>query len=302
MLTVLHGSDLHFGKPYKPEAGEAFLAAAHRAAPDLVVISGDLTQRAKVREYEQARAFLERLPEVPLVVTPGNHDVPLYRVFERIFTPFRNYRTYIRRELETVTRVDGAVVVSLNSTAPRRAIVNGRIDRDQLEFAARAFEDAGPGDARILVAHHHLAPAPDYESDTFIPRAREVLNWCDQMGVEMILGGHLHRAYIGDSLDVYPGEELDKGIVIVQSGTTTSHRGRARESAKNSFNVIRIARKHLEITHFMYFDDVGGFAPFSMHAFPRRDDLYFAQDPFQTGALILEDGEAGGGDRTGRAP
>ncbi|NIP58301.1 MAG: 3',5'-cyclic-nucleotide phosphodiesterase [Gemmatimonadetes bacterium] len=302
MLTVLHGSDLHFGKPYKPEAGEAFLAAAHRAAPDLVVISGDLTQRAKVREYEQARAFLERLPEVPLVVTPGNHDVPLYRVFERIFTPFRNYRTYIRRELETVTRVDGAVVVSLNSAAPRRAIVNGRIDREQLEFAARAFEEAGPDDARILVAHHHLAPAPDYESDTFIPRAREVLNWCDRMGVEMILGGHLHRAYIGDSLDVYPGEEVDKGIVIVQSGTTTSHRGRARESAKNSFNVIRIARKHLEITHFMYFDDVGGFAPFSMHAFPRRDDLYFAEDPFQTGALILEDGEAGGGDSTGRVP
>lgn len=286
MLTIVHGSDLHFGDPFRAEAGEAFLEAAEATRPDVVVVSGDLTQRAKVREYERARTFLDRLPDVPLVVTPGNHDVPLYRVFERIFTPYRNYKRYVDEELDTVTRIEGATLVALNSTAPRRAIVNGRIRADQLAFAERAFDEAEDDDLRIVVSHHHLAPAPDYEDDTTLPGSRRILDRCDDMGVELILGGHLHRAYIGNSLDVHPGPDRQHGIVIVQSGTTTSHRGRAREEAKNSFNVIRVAADHLEVTHYMYFDDLGRFAPFSMHAFPRREYRYFPRDPMRAGILM----------------
>lgn len=286
MLTILHGSDLHFGEPYRPEAGEAFLDMADEVGPDLIVISGDLTQRAKPREFEQARAYLDRLPDVPLVVTLGNHDVPLYRIFERIFTPYRNYKEYIQPRLDTVTTLDGAVVVALNSAAPRRAIVNGRLREEQMDFAARAFGEADPGDTRILVAHHHMAPAPDYEDDTTMPRSRWILDRCNEMGVELILGGHLHRAYIGNSLDVYPGKARAYGIVIVQSGTTTSHRGRAREEAKNSFNVIRITEHFLEITHYMYFGGQRRFAPFSTHTFPRRDEQYFPVDPVQGGLLV----------------
>ncbi len=293
MLTILHGSDLHFGRPYRPSAGEAFLDAARAAAPDLIVISGDLTQRAKVREFEQARSFLDRLPDVPLVVTPGNHDVPLYRVLERMFSPFRNYRRHIQRELNTVTRVDGAVVVALSSAAPRRAIVNGHIGRDQVAFAREAFAEASQEAARILVAHHHLAPAPDYEDDTTLPRSRRILDHFSRMGVELVLGGHLHRAYIGNSLDVYPGQDREHGIVIVQSGTTTSQRGRAREKAKNSFNIVRLSEDHVEISHYMFFDDLDRFAPFSMHAFPRREDRYFPVDPIR-GGLLLNPGEAAG--------
>lgn len=288
MLSILHASDLHFGEPYVPAVGEAFVRAAHRVEPDLVVLSGDFTQRAKEEEFRRARAYVERLPDVPTVVTPGNHDVPLYRVLERLFTPFRNYRRFMSEELDTVTRLPGTVVVSLSTAAPRRAIVNGRITTDQLRWAAAAFEAAGPDDTRILVAHHHLAPAPDYEGDRPLPRARRILDALNAMGVELILGGHLHRAYIGNSLDVYPGSDREHGIVIVQSGTTTSARGRAREQAKNSFNVVRVAGDHLEITHFMYFEDLDAFAPFSMHAFPRRSDRYFPKDPFEVGLLLGE--------------
>lgn len=286
MIKILHASDVHFGPPYNEVVGEAFLACAGSVGPDLVVVSGDFTQRAKVGEYEAARAWLDRLPRVPLVVTPGNHDVPLYRIWERLTDPYRNYRTWISPELDSVTRIPGAIVVSLNSTAPLRAIVNGRIDTHQLRFAARVFQEADPTDARIIVAHHHLAPAPDYEGDRPIPGAREVLDALNALQVELILGGHLHRAYIGNSLDVYPGTDREHGIVIVQSGTTSSHRGRARERAKNSFNVVRLAEDHLEITHFMYFSDIERFAPFSMHAFPRRDNGYFPRDPFQSPYLI----------------
>jgi 3',5'-cyclic AMP phosphodiesterase CpdA len=275
MLTILHGSDLHFGEPHDPAAAEAFLASAWEIRPDLIVISGDVTQRAKVPEYQAARAYLDRFPEAPLVVTPGNHDVPLYRIFERLFAPYRNYRAHIREELDTVTRIEGLTVVSLNSAAPHTAIVNGRIRPAQLDFARSAFRDAPAGDLRAVVAHHHLAPAPDYEGDRPLPAARKILDAFTGMGVDLMMGGHLHRAYIGNSLDVHPGRERDRGIVIVQSGTTTSRRGRAREQAKNSFNRIRIGQNRMEVMHFMYFQEVGGFAPFSVHTFPRFPARWF---------------------------
>lgn len=281
MLTILHGSDLHFGKPYHPRVGEAFAEATREVDPDLVIISGDLTQRAKVHEYQAARAYLDRLADVPIVVTPGNHDVPLYRVFERIADPYRNYRAFISEDLDTVTRLSGAVVVALNSSAPHSAITNGRIRSSQVALAARVFREASEEEVKIVVSHHHFAPAPDYQGDTQLPGAKRILDAFSDMGVELVFGGHLHRAYIGNSLDVYPGRDRLHGIVIVQSGTTTSRRGRAREQAKNSFNVVRIAKEHLEVVHYMYFDEIDGFAPFSMHAFPRRSSRWFQRDPLR---------------------
>ena len=292
MLTIVHGSDLHFGKAHDAAMAEAFYDAVVSLQPDLLVLSGDLTQRAKVGEYRQARDFLARFNPIPTVVTPGNHDVPLYRVWERISAPFRNYQDHISPDLDTVTRVAGAVVVSLSSAAPHHAIVNGRIRRRQLEFAARAFADAEPGCTRILVTHHHFASAPDYERDRVLPNAGAILDVLSQMDVELVLGGHLHRAYIGNSLDVSPGQDRDHGIVIVHCGTTTSRRGRARERARNSFNVVRIVEDYLEITHFMYFGDRQGFAPFSMHAFPRRHDRFFPKDPFQSLLLNRPEGDS----------
>ena len=275
MLTVVHASDIHFGKPFRAEAAEAFVAATHQVAPDAVVISGDFTQRAKMAEFQEAAAFLERLPAVPRVVVPGNHDVPLYRIVERLVAPHRNYRQHIADELDTVVRIAGATFVALDSTEPRTAIVNGRIRQRQIEFARAAFAASPPGDLRVVVAHHHFAPAPDYEGDRSMPGARRALQAFVDMGVEVILGGHLHRAYIGNSLDVFAGGDRDRGLVIVQSGTTTSRRGRAREQTKNSFNVMRVDHNGLEITHHMYFDngssgEAGGFAPVSEHRFPRR--------------------------------
>ena len=269
MFTILHISDLHFGPPYVPHVGEAVLRAAEELNPDVIVASGDFTQRAKVNEYADARAFLNTLPPRPIIVTPGNHDVPLYRVFERIFAPHKNYKEYISPELNSVHRFEHAVIVSIDSTAPLRAITNGRIDDWQLDFCAREFENTPAGVSRIVVAHHHFAPAPDYEGGQVMPQAKRAIDRFTDLRVEMVLGGHLHRAYIGNSLDVYPGEDREHGIIIVQSGTTTSRRGRAREREKNSLNIIRIADERIRITHYMYFDELAGFAPISRHLFPR---------------------------------
>jgi 3',5'-cyclic AMP phosphodiesterase CpdA len=279
MLTLLHISDLHFGPPFAPAVGEALLRRAAELQPDIVVASGDFTQRAKAEQFAAARSFLDRLPKVPQVVVPGNHDIPLYRILERLFTPNALYRRHISNELNSVVRRDDAVIVALDTTAPRSAITNGRIARWQLDFCADAFAGAPDGAARIVVAHHHFAPAPDYDDEHDVMRgAKRALDRFSDLEVDLILGGHLHRAYIGNSLDVYPSKNRASGIIIVQAGTTTSRRGRAREREKNSFNLIHIGPDLTRITHFMYFQDLEGFAPFSRHVFPRRDRRYLAAE------------------------
>ena len=277
MLTVLHGSDLHFGKPFDAGVADVFLRTIREVSPDLLVLSGDFTQRAKIREFREAQAFLRALPDLPLVVTPGNHDVPLYRVWERLFTPLRNYREFISPELDAATSVEGATIVSLNSTAPRRAIVNGHLGDGQLLFAARAFEEAPKGDLRIVVLHHHLAPAPDYESDQLLPGFQRCLDAFAKMEVELILGGHLHRAYVANSLDAYSGAEGHGQIVIAHSGTTTSTRGRARERNKHSFNLIEVSGYQIVVTHHQFLGEVRRFVPVRSHAFPRRSEAFLRE-------------------------
>jgi 3',5'-cyclic AMP phosphodiesterase CpdA len=268
-ITIVHGSDIHFGKPHDSEAAEAFLRATEALSPDLLVFSGDFTQRAKVREYRAAREYLKRFPDVPTVVTPGNHDVPLYRVFERIFVPFRNYRAFIRNELDTVTRVTGATVVSLNTADPHRSIVNGRLHNRQLAYARQAFEAAAEGELRILVAHHHLVSAPDEVRDHPLPDAVELLGLFADMGVDLILGGHLHRGYVASSLDIRAGDAGEREILIVHSGTTTSRRGRAGETGIKSFNQIRVEADRLEVTPYHFVPADGEFAPRAVRTVPR---------------------------------
>jgi 3',5'-cyclic AMP phosphodiesterase CpdA len=284
MLTLLHISDLHFGPPYLPRVGEALLRIAPNFSPDAVVVSGDLTQRAKREQFEQARDFLDRLPPAPLVVVPGNHDVPLYRLRERMTNPHGLYREIIRDKLNDVVRVNGAVFAALDSTAPRMAITNGRIVKPQLDFCTRAFQGAPDDAVRIVVAHHHFAPAPDYERDQTMPQAKRALNHFLDLNVDLILGGHLHRAYIGNSLDIYAGKHRERGIIIVQCGTTTSRRGRGREREKNTFNLIQVGGDMVQVTHYMYFDEDDGFGPASRHLFPRHGKRFV--EPAEAAALV----------------
>lgn len=277
-LRILHISDLHFGPPYVFRVGEALLAQAPALRPDVIVASGDFTQRAKPEQFQAARDYLRKLPAADLVVVPGNHDVPLYRVLERLTAPLANYREYIHPELDWVLERPDAVFVALNSTSPWRHITNGRITASQLALCERAFANAGDR-ARVVVAHHHLAPAPDYEKAEVVPNARAALDRFTAMRVDLILGGHLHRGYIGNSLDAYAGADADHGIIIVQSGTTTSRRGRAREAEKNSFNLVRVGAGEVRVSHFMYFESVAAFEPISEHRFPRPGLGFFRDDP-----------------------
>jgi 3',5'-cyclic AMP phosphodiesterase CpdA len=290
VITFLHISDLHFGPPFQERVGESLQRFAHALAPQAIIASGDFTQRARPEQFAEARAYLDRLPSVPMVVTPGNHDVPLYRLRERVFDPYTLYREHIRRELDTVTRIPGATIVALNSTAPLRATVNGRIHRWQIDYTREAFRGVPDEDARIVVAHHHFAPPPDWDQVAVMPKAKRALDAFTRCKVDMIMGGHLHRAYIGNSLDVYSGADREHGIVIVQSGTSTSRRGRAREREKNSLNVVRVDTRTIRVTHYMYFDDVQDFVPTSRHQFFRRGrPALDAEGQAQAEAIFRED-------------
>ena len=259
MPEILHISDLHFGPPFLPDRAEAAHRIAERRDPDVVVVSGDFTQRAREEQFRAAREYLEAFG-APVAVTPGNHDVPLYRVHERLFAPYRLYRRYISEELNEVVRLPGLCIVCLNSSR-RFTLDNGRIRRWQLEFARDAFAEAPASDTRVLVTHHHLAPPPDFEGGNVMPKAKRAIEAFTRMDVDLILAGHMHRAYIGDSLDFFPGGEREQGIVIVQCGTTTSARGRGRERLKNSLNYIRTTDSEIAVTHYLWREDEGERAP-----------------------------------------
>ena len=279
MPKILQISDLHFGPHYVPEAGEALQRIAPTLEPEVIVVSGDFSQRAKRRQFEHARCFIDRLPPVPKLLIPGNHDVPLYRIAERLLKPHGLYRELICEDLNPVLSVDGLILVGLDSTSPRRAISNGRIHRDQLAHCAEVFAGVAPGTVRIVVAHHHFAPGPDYLHDRTMPKARRAIDCFVDQGVEMILGGHLHRSYIGNSLDFFPGNHRDRGIIIVQCGTSTSSRGRGRERNENTFNLIEVGPHVLTVVHYLYFEARDRFFPISQHCYSRPGQRFNSPHP-----------------------
>lgn len=248
-LKILHASDLQVGKPFRPRAAEAFRRLAFDVEPHLIVVSGDLTQRAKQREFRAAWQFMKRLPTVPLVVTLGNHDVPLYRVWERVLLPYWHSSREIPRDRDSVARVAGAMIVGLNSTSPLRTIVNGRISNRQLAFARRNFAAADPGGVRVLVIHHHLIRLPGGEGGAPLPGAKRILKQIEEMEVDLVLGGHVHMTNVASSRDLIPGE--DSGVPLIAAGTTTSRRGRGPEERRNSTNVVEVLDDRITVTpHF----------------------------------------------------
>jgi Icc-related predicted phosphoesterase len=261
-LKILHGSDLQVGKPFRPRAAEAFRRLAFEVEPHLIVVSGDLTQRAKQREFRAAWEFLQRLPTVPLVVTLGNHDVPLYRIWERVLLPYWHWSREIPRDRDSVAQVAGAMIIGLNSASPLRAIVNGRITGRQLAFARKNFESAAPGGVRVLVIHHPLIVPPGGEFGAPLPGAKRILQQIEAMQVDLVLGGHLHVTHIASSRDLIPGEGA--GVPLITAGTTTSRRGRGGEIRRNSTNVVEVLDDRVNVTPYFFESRGTAFEPGEM--------------------------------------
>jgi 3',5'-cyclic AMP phosphodiesterase CpdA len=266
--TILHISDVHFGPPHLPRVSKGVLEFIERHDPSLVVLSGDLTQRAKPEQFQEARVFVDSIP-VPTIVVPGNHDVPLYRVLERAFNPFGCYRKHFSEELEPTFRDDELLIVGIN-TAYGWTVKEGRIKLGRLLEVARVFEEAPADLFKIVVAHHHLIPPPNFGSQRVLGNAYEAIDLFSGVGVDLILSGHQHQTYIGNSEEFYPKKGRPP-LVILHSGTTTSRRGRGAERERNSCNWIRIDERSMIVSHYRWHDSLERFAEHSRHWYPRQE-------------------------------
>lgn len=213
MTRILHLSDIHFGA-VDDRLVDPFLALAHRLRPDLCVISGDLTQRAREDQFHAARDFTGRLPG-PVLCVPGNHDVPLYNLPARLFAPFVGYRRRFADDLEPQVRLSDAVVQGVNTTNPL-AWKSGYLRPASVRKMTAAFKAAAPGQWCIAVMHHAPVPAAD-GTPADIAYPAQALSALARAGADIVLSGHTHMPHTGFA-------EMAAGVLFLQVGTAISTR------------------------------------------------------------------------------
>ena len=243
MRCVAHISDLHFGTE-DAALTEGLLRQLQEEEPSLVIVSGDLTQRARPEQFKAAAQFLDKI-DIPKVIVPGNHDVPLYDVVRRFASPLRRFQKYIQRELNPYYEDKELSVLGLN-TARSLTRKSGKISHDQIGWITETLRQVPSEKFKILVTHHPFIPPPGEPEAgiDLVGRAHEALVAIDSAGIDLLLAGHLHHGYSGDVRTYYPATR--RSIIVVQAGTAISRRVR-REP--NAYNLLRLDRKniHLEV-------------------------------------------------------
>ena len=252
MRTVVHLSDLHFGRVDLRLLGP-LTRRLHALAPDVVVVSGDLTQRAKSAEFRDARRFLDVLPGRVLAV-PGNHDVPLYNLFQRFFQPLAKYRRYIAADTEPVYLDNELAILGVN-TARSAVFKGGRVNAAQLSRIASTFSPLARGVVKIVATHHPFDLPAGHDAGSIVGRARLAMDAFAACGADILLAGHLHASHVGDTTARYPIGQY--AALVVQAGTATSVRGRGEA---NSFNVLRVEPERAEIERYAWSGDDFGVA------------------------------------------
>jgi 3',5'-cyclic AMP phosphodiesterase CpdA len=237
MTRLIHLSDLHFGA-HDPRLVDAVAARVDEEKPDLVVISGDFTQRARTEQFKLACEFLDRLREAghDVLAVPGNHDVPLYDVFRRFLSPLTRYKRYIDDTLCPVHELAGVTVVGIN-TARSLTFSDGRINEEQMKFIRETFGRSAPNALRVLVTHHPLFALPVGETGEVkraVGRSDLALDAAAESGVDVLLAGHHHTASTHSARDLVTraGPAL-----VVQAGTATSVRLRDEEQSFNRLDI-----------------------------------------------------------------
>jgi len=258
MKTLVHISDLHFGR-VDPAVCRDLVTAVWAAKPDLVAVSGDLTQRARRAQFAEARRFLDALP-APRIVVPGNHDVPLYDLFNRFFRPLARFRRLISDDLAPF-HSDGEIAVAGINTARSLTFKDGRINARQLALVTARFARLPAEVTRIIVVHHPFESGDLDGDDDIVGRAGMAMDAFARSRVDLVLAGHMHAAGVVSSARRYRIQGY--AALLIQAGTATSRRLR---DEPNSFNVIRVQRPRLELDC-MTFAPGQGFLRSSTQAF-----------------------------------
>jgi 3',5'-cyclic AMP phosphodiesterase CpdA len=234
MTVLLQVSDPHFGTERAPVVA-ALEALAHEQRPDVLLLSGDITQRATPAQFAAARAFVDRLQIKVVLAIPGNHDVPLFNLAARLLWPYARYARAFGDDLEPAFEADDVLVLAVDTTRRWRH-VDGEVSAAQIERVARRCERAGARQHRIVMVHQPVAVTrPDDEKDLLHGHEAAVRRW-SAAGVDVVVGGHIHLPYVLPLHERLNG--LPAPIWAVQAGTAVSHR--VRPDAGNSVNLLRI--------------------------------------------------------------
>jgi 3',5'-cyclic AMP phosphodiesterase CpdA len=268
-------SDLHFGR-----VDDALLAPLRalieRLAPDVVVVSGDLTQRARSEEFEAARAYLDTLPG-PQIIVPGNHDISLYNVLRRFLQPLKRYQRYITDDLDPIHLDDEIAVLGIN-TARSLTFKDGRINQEQVAKMKQELGGLGAAITRIVVTHHPFDLPRTADDDDLVDRAPMAMAAFAECGVDLLLAGHLHVSHADSTAQRYPFSEY--AALVVQAGTATSTRGRGEV---NSFNVLRVEPARVEVDRYGWDQAGAQFLLARTESFTRNGGVWAAH----SGGLLI---------------
>ena len=263
MKTLVHLSDLHFGR-VDSALLDPLVESVHSAAPDVVVVSGDLTQRARTAQFRDAAAFLARLP-APRIIVPGNHDVPLYDIVARFLTPLDKFRKYIESDLDPA-HIDAELAVLGVNTARSLVVKNGRINKAQVAALRKVLVPLGDNVVKVVVTHHPFDMGSGVGNDQLVGRAKMAMKAFAECGVDLLLSGHLHVSHSADSGSRYALAGYE--ALVVSAGTATSTRVRGES---NAFNVLRLSPQRVEVERREWQPGQGRFAAAGLEVFEQHD-------------------------------
>lgn len=227
MSVLLQISDTHFGTELS-QVVEALVELAAQRKPDVVVLSGDITQRARPAQFRAAKAFVDRLG-APVLAVPGNHDIPLFDLWTRLRCPYARYIAAFGADLEPVHRSPDLLVACVNTTRAWRH-KHGEISALQVARVSRLLEAAGPEQLRVVVVHQPVAVTLAEDVPNRVRgHAAALLRWA-AAGADLVMGGHIHLPY------VIALQDMARQIWAVQAGTAVS--SRVRKDVPNSVNLL----------------------------------------------------------------
>jgi 3',5'-cyclic AMP phosphodiesterase CpdA len=240
LKKIVHISDLHFGT-VENKIAENIIRDIKNLNPDLLIISGDLTQRARKTQFRKAKEFIDKLNYIKIII-PGNHDVPLYNVFARFLRPLTNYKNIITKDLSPFYHDETIAILGIN-TARSLTWKSGRISEEQIENLKEKLCSIDNSVFKIIVTHHPFIPPAGDLGIKLVGRSAMALQIIDKCSVDLLLAGHLHQGYSGDVRPFYPSQ--NSSIISVQAGTAISNRVRGEP---NAFNYIKADKKEILIS------------------------------------------------------
>jgi 3',5'-cyclic AMP phosphodiesterase CpdA len=253
VTRLLQVSDAHFGTE-RPEVVEALVSLSRRLAPQLLVLSGDVTQRARSSQFTAAAAFVQRLAIPRQLAIPGNHDLPLFDVVTRAVAPYAQYLRAFGPELEPRFSASDCLVLGVKTTRRYRH-VDGEISTEQRERVARELRAAGTEQTRVVVLHQPIAVPRLSEAQNVVHGAEAAIRAWHDAGADIILGGHIHLPFV---LPLHDLRQLSRPLWAVNAGTAVS--SRIRHDAGNSVNVLdMLAPRRAELQQWSYSHAAGEF-------------------------------------------